>query len=173
MKRTLLIPIAALALVSLASAESLRHTIKEMNKKIEHAFMKLDMDAFAKATQPYVTSDFKYVENGKTMGFEDMVASMKMSFMTLTKMKSSSSTTLKLVMKGDTGTAFTEHKMKSLSSGPDKKTHLMVFDGFTTDDFRKEDGKWKMARMTWTKESMTMDGKPFDPMKSMPAGSGQ
>jgi hypothetical protein len=171
MKRALFLSLAGLALCSAASAETLRHTINAETKKIEHAFMTRDMNAFEKLMQAYATSDFKYVEAGKTMGLEDMVAGMKMSFSTLTKMKSSSSTTLKLIEKGDTGTALIEHKMKALSSGPDKKVHVVVFSGFSTDEYRKEGGRWKLASMTWTKQDMTRDGKPFNPM-AMPAGSG-
>jgi hypothetical protein len=165
MNKALTVFAVALGVVCLASAGNLRKDIESANKKIHAAFMKKDIGAFEKITREVTTSDFKYVENGKTETYDDMIAGMKQSFAMMQKMKSADSKILNLSVHGDTGTCETRHRMVSISEGPDHKAHTMVFSGVSKDGFRKESGEWKMSSMEWVKETMTMDGKPFDPSK--------
>lgn len=162
--------LATLALISSGLAEDLRQVVDSQNKKIEHAFFKMNMAAFEKALRPNVTADFKYAQNGQPVGFDEIVSTVKQGFVAFAKMKSSSSKTMKLASHGDTGEAVTERKFVAILKGAEKKPHVMAFDGFTDDTFRKEDGKWKLASMTWTKSDMTLDGKPYNPSKAASDG---
>ena len=166
MKRILPIIVIALAVSSLASADNLRNKIESMNRKIHNAFMKKDINAFEQITRKGITSDFKYVENGTPESYDEMVAQMKQSFNMMQKVTAANSRILKLSIHGDTADCSTTHHMMAIVGGQDKKTHKMSFDGVSNDSYRKEDGKWKLASMVWGKQKMTMDGKPFDPMKA-------
>jgi hypothetical protein len=138
--------------------------------KVEYAFLKMDMAALEKAFRPIVTADFKYVQDGKPMGYDKMVSTVTKEFVSFAKMKSSSSKTVKLTRHGDIGEAVIERKQVGILKGAEKSPHVMTFHGFTNDSFRKVDGKWKLASMTWTKSDLTLDGKPFNPMKSASGG---
>ncbi|MCE9557311.1 MAG: nuclear transport factor 2 family protein, partial [Armatimonadetes bacterium] len=103
--------------------------------------------------------------NGKTMDFDTMVAQMKAGMGPGVKMSYSTTKILSVTEKGKTGTAKMTSSMGMSEVGPDKKTHKMTFVGTSSSTFRLEGGKWKMASMSWGKQTMTMDGKPFDPSK--------
>jgi len=165
MKKALPLIVVGLVAASLVRADNLRSMIQNMNRKVCHAMMKKDMAAFEKCTRGGVTSDFKYSENGQAEDYDSMLAHMKQG---LTMMKTISTVNTKLVkltQEGNSATATTRHHMVGIIAGPDKKNHKMVFDGISTDGYRKEDGKWKLASMTWGDQKMTMDGKPFNPMQ--------
>jgi hypothetical protein len=170
MRRSTVILAATLGLISSALATNLREAVDGQNKKIEHAYLKMDAAAFEKALRPNVTANFKYTENGKSMGFDEMVSTVKHGFVVFAKMRSSRSKTVKLTSHGHTGEAVTGRRFVATLKCTAKKPYVMAFDGFTDETFRKEDGQWKLASMSWTKSDMTMDGKPYKPMKAAGAG---
>jgi len=154
--------LAAVCLVGAASARAdLRSDIDMMNKKVHAAMMKRDITAFVKVVKPRVTSDFKHIENGQTMSFDQMVETMKMSFQSMSKITKSTSKVLTLKVKGNVGTTTETHSMTGVMKGEDNKTHTMTFSGTTTNTYRKEGGVWKMSVMKWTSQKMAMDGKPM------------
>ncbi len=136
-----------------------------VNKKLHAAMMKKDTDAFAKIVKEGVNSDFKYVEDGRSMNFDQMVANMRQGMSQMTKVTASDSKIVSLKEKGNSATAVMSHRMSGRMIGKDKKSHTTSFSGISTDVFRKQGGQWKMARMSWKSQKMTMDGKPYDPSK--------
>ena len=137
-----------------------------MNHKVDAALMKRDYNAFEKITRPGVTSDFKYTEAGKTENYDEMLANMKQGMTMMKKVNVAKSSIVKLAIHGKTATCDTKHHMLATMGGQDSKQHKMSFDGVSTETYRKEKGQWKLASMVWGKQKMTMDGKPFDPMKA-------
>ena len=162
MKKASLLILVGLA--SFASAD-LRSEINTMNAKVRACMMKLDMDGFVKLVKPGVTKDFKYSENGKSMNFDQMVATMRQSFATMKKVTAATTKTLALKVTGNTGVATSAHSMSVVTMGPDKKSHTMTFTGTSSDHYRNENGTWKMSSMTWKNDKMLMDGKPMDMSK--------
>lgn len=167
--KTLAISIAALCLAGSAAA-SLKSEIEAMNVQLSKAFLKRDMAMFNRITSSSVTKDFKYTEEGRTMNYEQMLAEMKMGFSNFKSITVSKTVVVACSEKGNTGSAKSRHRMAGEMMGPDKKPHKFTYTGVSNDTFRKEGGKWKIATMNWTETKMTMDGKPFDPMK---AGGGR
>jgi hypothetical protein len=159
------LPLALLALAAGASAQTLGSQIDKFNRLADHALLTNDIVAFQKVMQGGVTSDFKYVEYGNSMGFKQMVDNMKTGMAMMKKMKSASSKTLSIKASGTGAVAMTVREMSGTIIGPDKKPHTMDYVGTTTDVYRHEGGKWKMASMTWKDEKMMMDGKKVDPSK--------
>ena len=163
MKRTLLLAVAAFATISVASAQNLKATINKMNQAVCRALKNRDMALFEKITRPSVTSDFKHVEMGHSMTYDEMLAQMKQSFAMLKKVNSATAKTNKISIHGDTATSESTHHIVAVMAGPDKKNHKMVMNGLTKDVYRKEGKQWKLAEMDWVNQKMTMDGKPFNP----------
>ncbi len=151
-----------LAMASHADS-SLRATIDSTNKKIEACMMKKDIEGFVKIVKPWITKDFKYSEGGQTMTFDQMVKNMRDGMGQLHKVTAASTKVVSLKEMGDKAVVVMRHHSAGIMMGPDKKKHTMVFDGTSTSDMRKEGGKWRMATMSWGKQTMTMDGKPFNP----------
>lgn len=164
--KALLVTVSALAICSLASAESLKTTVEKAYKLSNAALVKKDINAFVKAMKPTVTSDFKYVERGQAMDFDKMVAGMKMGLGSMSKVTASVSKLKSVKETGDTGVIKGFHSMSGMVLGPDKKSHLMEYGGNTTELFKKVGGVWKMTKMVWEDSIVKMDGKPFDPSKA-------
>ncbi|MBS1724957.1 MAG: hypothetical protein JSS66_18615 [Armatimonadetes bacterium] len=163
--RTLPLLATCLLVTSVAHAANLRSSINSMASKVHATFMKKDADAFAKVVRPAVTSDFKYVENGKTMTFDEMVEGMRQGLAQMSKITSATTKILTLTEKGNMGSTTEMHTMSGVNMGQDKKMHKMTFSGKTKCEYRKVKGTWKMASMTWVSQTMTMDGKKMDPSK--------
>jgi len=154
--------------ISVAQAESLKATIETSNKLITDAMKSKDFAKLTKELKAVVTKDFAYSEDaqpGKPQTFDQMLANMKMGLGSMKKVTVASATLLTVKEKGSTATSTAKHTMGGLVGGPDKKDHLMVYSGISTDVYVKQGGKWKMKSMAWKTTSMTMDGKPFDPSK--------
>lgn len=164
-----LILLFALATCAVSAFANLTKAELEATHAKVCAFLKnKDIDGFAKYMRPRVTADFKHVENGQTMTFDQMIAQMKagmgmMGKITMVKVK-----LMDFKSTADTAGVTTRHTMAAETKGPDGKMHKMGFTGDSKDVFRKENGKWKMASMTWVKQTMTMDGKPFNPAQMTP-----
>lgn len=163
--KSLTVTLAVVGLVAISSADSLRDQINASNKKIGKCMEKKDMDGFAKACKAGMTKDFKYMEGGQTMTFDQMFAQMKASFQQLTTVSSATSSIVKLTQKGDSATCLTKHVMKGTMMGPDKKKHTFEMGGTSTDVYKKVGKEWKMASMSWVNGDMKMDGKKMDPSK--------
>jgi hypothetical protein len=76
------------------------------------------------------------------------------------KIDSTSARIVTLKQHGNTATGTTEHRMKGIMKGPDKKLHTMDWTGEFTEQYRKVDGKWKTSAMIAGKQTFLMDGKP-------------
>ncbi len=163
--KTVTISIALLGMCTFASAGSLRSAITSSHGKIQRAMKNRDTAAFTKAFRPVTTKDFKYVEDGKTMSFDEMVKNMDMGFKSMSSVTSSDSKIVSVKETGKTGVAMMTHKMKGMMTGPDKKPHTMEFGGSSRDSYVKVHGKWMMTKMEWTATDMKMDGKKVDPSK--------
>ena len=133
-----------------------------MNSKVAKVMVKKDIDGFVKAVKGGCTSDFKYTENGRSMNFDEMVAGMRQGLAMLNKVKKADSKIVTLTEKGNSATCTTSHNMVGVIMDGNKKPHDMGFLGTSIETYRKENGKWKMASMTWKEQKMTMDGKPME-----------
>ena len=161
MKRIALLCVVLAA--SGAAMADLKSEINAMNAKVAKLFMKKDIDGFVKYVKPMVTSDFKHVEYGKSQTFDEMVATMRQGMAMLTKMTEVSAKVSTLKITGNTAVSTGTHTMAGYMIGEDKKKHTLKFSGVSTDNYRKEGGKWKLAKMSWSNQKMWMDGKLMDP----------
>ncbi|MBS1705247.1 MAG: nuclear transport factor 2 family protein [Armatimonadetes bacterium] len=165
MKRlSLVLAVASLAVASQA-ASTLRQDIESMNKKIAKTFMAKDMAAFEKLVKPWVTSDFKYIEEGKTMNFKQMVDTMKQGYSMMGTITKVDTKILTLTEKGSTANEKSQHTMAWTSKGQDGKSHAFAFVGTSTNTYKKVNGKWLLAVMSMKTDKMTMDGKAMDMSK--------
>jgi len=152
-------------LFAVASADSLRSQIQAFDAKIHDAMMKKDIATFSKVMRPESTADFKYIESGQSMNFDQMVSMMQQGLGRLTKVTEAKTEILTLTKTKDRATSTTRHTMAGTMVGPDKKSHVMKFVGQSLDTYRKEGGVWKMAKMEWKNQKSYLDGKEFDPRK--------
>jgi len=152
------------AVLGTASAQSLRSELDAANRAVGKMMMARDIKGFTKVMKATVTPDFVYAEAGRTLTFDQMCAEMGMGMSQMKKMHKAESKTLSLVEKGNAATVMTSHHMSGTMIGPDKKTHVMTFTGTSKDTYVKKGGAWKMSKMAWVKQTMLLDGKPFDPM---------
>lgn len=154
-----------LSLTAASHADSLRTQVEASNKAIHKAMMKKDFTELAKVMRAAVTSDFKYVEAGNTMNFDQMMSNMKAGLGSLKTVTTARSVILNLKSTGTKATGTTTHTMGGTMVGPDKKSHVMAFMGTSNDSYVKRGSSWKLSKMVWTANTMTMDGKPYDPTK--------
>ena len=161
--KLLTVTLAAVSLVAISSAD-LKSEVTAMNNKITAAMMKGDMKTLESVMKSGVTADFKYVEAGKTMSFDQMWTTMKASMSSM-KCTMAKATMSGLKEKGKMGTGMENHHMMGTMMGPDKKSHKMSFDGTSTNTYMMVGKSWKMSKMVWGKSKMMMDGKPMDMSK--------
>ena len=155
--------IAVLGLVAFSSAD-LKSEINTMNTKICAAMVKADFKAFEALVKNGVTSDFKYMEAGRTQTYSQMMEHMKGSFGQM-KLSSAKASIVSLKQKGDGAVSVEKHVMLGSMTGPDKKSHKITMTGNSTNTYKKVKGKWLMSVMSWGVMDMTMDGKKVDPSK--------
>jgi ketosteroid isomerase-like protein len=156
-KSSLLLPL--IAVVGLAHAD-LRTDITAARQKIEKAAKAKDIKAAEAAYKESVTSDFKYVQDGKTQDFKTFLGNFTASIAMTDKVSSSTSRIISLKVSGDKATGEIERKMTGTMKTPDKKIHPIDWTGLFTEEYRKVGGKWKTATMTAGKQKFLMDGKP-------------
>lgn len=164
--RSILVLVSLVAVVASAQAQSLRAEIEASGKAIGKAMMKKDFVALAKEMKATVTKDFVYIEKGvkgPPQNVDQVIAGIKMGLSGMTKVTVAKATVHSLKQKGNTAVAKGEHTIAGITMGPDKKPHTMVIVGATEDTYVKQGGKWKMSKMVWLSQKMTMDGKPMDP----------
>jgi ketosteroid isomerase-like protein len=160
--RSIVILASLLAFAS-AQAQSLRASITTTNTQVANAMKKKDFAALNKAIKGTVTPNFVYVENGQKQNVDQMLANMKMGIGMMKKVTVAQAKVLSLKEKGNTGVAKAQHTIGGLIPGPDGKTQTMVVTGTVEETYVKQGGKWKMSKMHWLSQKMTMNGKPFDP----------
>lgn len=160
--RCLLI-LASFLAVTAAQAQSLRATIDASNAAVAKAMLKKDFKALNKAIKSTVTPDFVYVEAGQKQDVDTMLSHMKTGIGGMGKVTVAKAKVLSLKEKGSTAMAKAEHTIGGTMPGPDGKPHVMVIIGSVEETYVKKGGKWKMSKMVWLSQKMTMDGKPMDP----------
>jgi ketosteroid isomerase-like protein len=146
-------------LVSLTPSDSLRAQINAANKSFEALMVKKDLTGLMAIMKEDVTPDFKHVEDGKTINFQQMSSMMKMGLGMMGKITQAVYKTTDVKVTGTHGTSTTFHKIAGTMVGADKKSHTMVFTGTTTDSYTKDGAKWKMSKMVWTSQTRSVDGK--------------
>lgn len=142
------------------AGSSLKSEIQSMNDMAAKMLMKKDVDGFMKAIKPGVTSDFKYIEEGRAENFDAMAGMMKQGMAGFSKMVKVHANLVSLKETGSTAVANTKHVMVGVMAGKGKP-HTMAMTGLSVDTYKKQNGKWKLATMSWKSTTMTMDGKPF------------
>lgn len=156
-KHILLLSVVSLAAVSQADVRTDLHAA---NKKLDAAIKAKDVKTVEATMKANVTSDFKYIEGGKTQDFKTFIGNLNMSIVMMEKVTSASSRILSLNEKGNTATATVEHSIAGTMKTGDKKTHTSNWTGTFTEEYRKVDGKWKMSKIVPTAQKYMMDGKP-------------
>ena len=144
-------------------SQSLRAQIEAMNKVAAKSILHKDLNAFSKAIKPTVAPDFKYMENGTSQNFDQMVDHMKQGVGMMTKVTLAQAKILKLSQKGDAGRCSTVHIIEGTMVGPDKKSHKLHVEGTSSDVYAKVGSKWLLKTMTFQNGKALMDGKPFNP----------
>lgn len=163
--KAITVSLTLVGLVAFASADSLKEQINASGVKIGNAMKKKDMKAFEKIVKAGVTSDFKYIENGQSMTFDQMFQMMKSSFTMMDKVTTAENKILSLKESGKSATAKVRHTMAGTMKLQDNKVHKFTMTGVSHDTYKKVGKEWKMSIMDWKESKMTMDGKPFDPTK--------
>ena len=164
MKR-LLFSISFAVLASAVLAGPLQKQFEAQMAKIDKCLLNKDIAGFEKLVKPMVTKDYKHIEMGRTLNYNQMIAEMKQGLAMMGKVTVARSKFITFKQTGNTVVAKQSHRMEGTMTGQDKKTHTMAFVGTSQNTYRKEGGVWKMAIMDWKKQDMLMDGKPFDPSK--------
>jgi hypothetical protein len=158
---------------AIAVATLLQNPAAEFKKEVDAGYkvlipliMKKDfkkIDAHLIATS---TKDFVYIEEGKSMGLQEMLKGMKDGFGPFKKISKVVYTTSKPVVKGNTASCLCTHLVAGdyfAAEGADRDVHKVEFGGVSLDSFRKEGGKWKMSKMEWKSQKFMMDGKEIKP----------
>lgn len=143
---------------------SLKSEIEALNKPIEAALMRRDVDGYRKIAKQHVTPDFIYTEGDTTMNFDQMIGRLRQSYSAYAKMTRVSIRVLSVQEHGATGTAVERQTTNGIVKTPGKKSHTDANVVVGTVTYRRVDGRWKMAAMSVKTEKVTVDGKP------MPAG---
>ena len=156
-----------LAVSAVSQAQSLKSQIQAMNKPISKVMKKKDVEGFKKLVKGAVTPDFKYSEDGRSMGFDEMVEGMKQGFAIYSTISKVDTKIVTVSQKGTAGTAVEKHMMEGTMMDPKtRKSHKVAFIGTSHETYKKVKGKWLMASMDMKTDKMTMDGKPM-PMPPM------
>jgi ketosteroid isomerase-like protein len=151
--------LAVVAVAGIAHSD-LRSELKASRAKIEKATKAKDAKAAEAAYEEFVTPDFKYVQDGSAQDFKTFVDNFTSGFAMMDKISTSSSRVISLKEHGNEATGEVEMHMLATMKGSDKKTQAINYTGIFTEQFRKVDGKWKMAVMTAGKQKFLVDGKP-------------
>ncbi len=146
------------AVAGLSQAD-LRSEIMSARHKQEKAAMARDMKKANSAMQEFMTSDFKYVQDGKTQDAKTFISNFDASMVMMEKITSSTSRIITLKENGSKGVAKVELKMIGTMKGEGKKLHAIDWTGNFTEEYRKVGGKWKSSKMTAGPQKFLMDGK--------------
>lgn len=155
--------VTVLLLAAAAPAQSLRSTINKFNAKTEAMLRKNDIDGFGKVCKAGITSDFTYTEDGKSMTFDEMLATMKQGMGGMEKVTLVTTKILSLKVRNGVGTTVEAHAIGGIMPGEGGKKMKMKMTGKSTNTYVKVDGKWKLQKMAWFDSELWIDGKKMDP----------
>ena len=150
----------SLIVVAGLSHADLRSELLASRRKQEKAAMAKDVKGAQAAMKEIMTSDFKYVQAGRTQDAKTFIGNVTASMVMMDKITSSSTRILSLRESGNKGSGKVELRMTGTMKSPDKKTHTIIWTGVFTEEYRKVGGKWKTATMTAGAQKFLMDGKP-------------
>lgn len=153
----------SIVLISVSAFADLKSDTKYAYLQVDKAFMSKDSKALEKATRSLVTSGFKSYQNGRALSYDEMIAEMKVAYGQFKKVTLSKATILSAKETGSRATSVTSRTLAGILVGADKKTHKVTMSVITDDRWVKVGNDWKLNSMTWTKQTMTLDGKPFNP----------
>ena len=122
--------------------------------------MAKDVKGAEAAYKESVTSDFKFVQDGKSQDYKTFIGNFTASIVMMEKVTSWSNRIISLKESGKNASGKVELKMLGVMKTPDKKLHKIDWTGEFTEEYRKVGGKWKTATMTAGKQKFLMDGKP-------------
>ena len=159
--KALSLAIALIGIAAAAQAKDLRSDINSMSKVIGNAMQHKDFKTLEKTMKAGMTKDFTYVENGQNETYDQMLQNMKMGIGQMKRLTYAGSNIVSLKEKGSSATCKMKHTMSGVTGGADKKEHKLTFSGVSEDSYVKVAGKWKMSKMVWKSQTMTMDGKPM------------
>jgi len=110
------------------------------------------------------TPDFTMKEaSGKVYNAKDAATMMDSQFKMMKSVDEVKMTPKTISIKGKTAVVMGDFVMKVVMTGPDGKDHKFAGTGLTKDTFVKTPKGWLVKSTETVKESMMMDGKPFDP----------
>jgi hypothetical protein len=156
-----------MSLVAFAKPMSARASIQKWDSECARLLKEGKFDEFSAKLKSDSTSDFQYIEAGKTEDLDTMLAGIKASMGMMGESESASAKVLKIWKTKDGLTTVESHQMTYRAPGPDGKKHHFTYKGKFTDEWRMEDGKWKLAKLTVSATNMYQDGKLMD-MSKMP-----
>jgi hypothetical protein len=151
--------LSLIAVAGLSHAD-LRSQINAARRKLEKAATAKDIKGAEADMKETMTSDFKYVQAGKTQDLKTFIGNFTATIAMMEKVTSSSSRIISLKESGNKGSGKIELLMTGTMKTPDKKTHTIDWTGAFTEEYRKVGGKWKTAAMTAGAQKFLMDGKP-------------
>ncbi len=148
-----------IAVAGLSHAD-LRSELESHNRKVEKAAKAKDVKGAEAAYKESVTSDFKYVQDGKAQDYKTFIGNFTATIAMTEKVTSSSTRIISLKQYGNKATGKIEKKMTGTMRASGKKIQTFDWTGEFTEEYRKVGGKWKTATMTQGKQKFLMDGKP-------------
>ena len=121
-----------------------------------------------KTLDAMATPDFKMKMGNTVMDRTQAMAMMKQEFASMPKGGEATVKVGKITTKGNTVIAVSTGSFKNKMKGPDGKWHQMAGSGKSRETFVKTPSGWKIKLVEQLSMSMTMDGKPVDPMTMQP-----
>ena len=159
LKISVIILMAATVASSLAiDAQS---NIKAIYKSLDALTMKKDVDGLKKMIQSNTTKDFTYVgDDGKTLTGDAVFSNLAEQMKSIDKVKSSSTSLVSIVKKGDTITVKTKSATEMTAKTPgDEKLHVIKTTEGSVDIWKKVGAKWLLQSVKITSSGTWLDGK--------------
>ncbi|MHB8635499.1 MAG: nuclear transport factor 2 family protein [Fimbriimonadaceae bacterium] len=155
--------VALVAVAVAANAATLRATATRLNRLASIALQHKDARAVDAAFRPCVTPGFKSIQDGNSMTYAQWITQLKQSLTSVGRVNSVRAKLLSCKEHGKSGITTNYTAMKATFAGKGNKTHVIVITSKSKDVWVKVGGNWKMSSTTQISQSLTMDGKPFNP----------
>jgi hypothetical protein len=168
--KAIVVPLTLAVVCAFAAGDSLHDQIVKSDHLIDKTLLGRDMKKFDAIMRPGVTADFRHVEMGQSITYDQMVEHMKSGLGMMKGVDVAKTTLVSLKITGEQATAETRHEIGGQIGGPGGKAHTMLMSGMTTDAYRREGSTWKLASMTWHDMKQLMDGKPLPMPPAKPSG---
>ena len=94
------------------------------------------------------------------MNLSKMLETVKGGLASMSKVTVAKSELQSLKIESKIAHAVTKHTVAYESKSEDGKLHKFVSSGVTHDEYRLVGKDWKMSKMEWVKNDLTVDGKP-------------